>query len=292
MLRSFTLFFALIGFSSYAQTFYNGFEEGSLEGWTSVAKSGTTIKVSRDNYNYLTLETHSNNEELSLVNNDADYWTGNYFVESSDELILRTVDDILVKNTNDFDLHLRYGFKGANGYTVVTTKPIIIKANSDWEAYSNFYYAFFEAQILDNLTIINDTGSKSWDEIMNDIQDLFKDVVEFKIFHNPEISYEGQKVAGSILLESVVSWDQNSSVLKKLPSLSIFPNPIIDKVQLSSNLPIRAFKIYNAQGAVIVERSLNNFQQEIDVSYLNSGVYLFEVIFQDDTVLSKKLVKQ
>lgn len=293
MLRLYIVFFALLGLNSYSQTFYNGFEEGSLEGWSPVSESGSSVEISKLNYNYLTLETHSDKEELSLVNNDSDYWAGNYFIESSEELILRTVDDILVKNTNDFDLHLRYGFKGANGYKVVTTKPIVVKANSDWEAYSNFYYVFFEEQILDNLTIINDTGSKSWDQVMNDIHDLFKEVIEFKIFHNPDLAYEGQKVAGSILLESVVSWAQKASVLERqLPNFSIFPNPFVDKVQLTSDIAIRAFKIYNAQGAVIFERNVNSFEQEIEVSYLNNGVYLFEVSFQDGSVLSKKLVKQ
>ncbi len=292
MLRLYTLFFALIGLNSYSQTFYNGFEEGSLEGWSPISGSGSSIEIANDNYNYLVLETNTDDAELSLVNNDPDYWSGNYFIESSEELILRTVDDILVKNTNDFDLHLRYGFKGANGYMVVTTMPVVVKANSDWEAYSNFYYAFFEEQILDNLTIINDTGSKSWDVVMNDIHDLFKDVIEFKIFHNPEISYEGHRIAGSIHLESVVSWEEKSSVLEKLPSLSIFPNPFVDKVQLNSDFGMRSFKIYNTQGAVIFERNVNSYEQEIELSSLSNGVYLFEVSFQDGSVLSKKLVKQ
>lgn len=292
MLRLYTLFFAIIGLNSYSQTFYNGFEEGALEGWSYSSQSGSSIEVSRDNYNYLILETHTDDAPLALVNNDVDYWAGNYFMESSEELVLRTVDDILIKNTNDFDLHLRYGFKGANGIMVVTTKPIIIKANSDWAAYSNFYYAFFDEQVLDNLTIINNTGSKSWDVIMNDVQDLFKDVIEFKIFHNPEISYEGQKVAGSILMESVVSWEEKSSALEKLPSLSIFPNPFVDKVQLTSDKQIRALKIYNTQGVMIFERNVNNFDQMVEFSYLNNGVYLFEVTFQDGSVLSKKLMKQ
>jgi hypothetical protein len=81
-------------------------------------------------------------------------------------------------------------------------------------------------------------------------------------------------------------------LLEKFPNLSIFPNPFKDKVQLSSDMAIRAFKIYNTQGAVIYERSINNFEQEIEVSFLNNGVYLFEVHFQDGSVLSKKLVKQ
>lgn len=292
MLRFYTLFFALIGVISYSQTFYNGFEEGALEGWSQIPGNGSSIGVSHDIYNYLILETPNNKAELSLVNGDSDYWAGNYFLETPDGDVLRTVDDILVKNPNNFDLYLRYGFKGANGYIVVTTNPVIIKANSDWEAYSNFYYAFFQEQVLDNLTIINDTGSKSWDKIMNDIHDLFKDVVEFKIFHNPEISYEGQKMAGSILLESIVSWEQKATTLDKLPSLSIFPNPFIDKIRLTSDSSIDALKIYNAQGAVMFERPVNNVSQEVDISFLNSGVYLFEVSFKEGTVLSKKLVKQ
>ena len=57
-------------------------------------------------------------------------WAGNYFYIVIDMMALRTIDDIYMKNDNNFDLHLRYGFTGANGYMVVTTDPIIVPALS------------------------------------------------------------------------------------------------------------------------------------------------------------------
>lgn len=292
MLRLYTVFFALLGLSSYSQTFYNGFEEGSIEGWSQTDGNTRTMRVSNDVYNYLSLQFDDDLSEFALVNRDRDYWVGNYFIETSEGEVLRTVDDVIIKNTNDFDLHLRYGFKGANGYEVVTTTPIVVKANSDWEAYSNFYYAFFDEQVLDNLTIINDTGDKSWKEVMADIHELFEEVVEFKIFHNSDISFKGAKTSGALMMESVVSWGQTEVPSKVLPRLSIFPNPFVDQLQMDSNELISYLKIYNTQGSLILERTINNRTQSVDVSFLNSGVYMFEVSFGNGTVLSKKLVKQ
>lgn len=292
MLRYYTVFFALLGFNSYSQTFYNGFEEGSIEGWSQTDGTSNLLGVSNDVYNYLTLQSKSDSQELALSNRDYDYWAGNYFLETSEGEVLRTVDDIIIKNTNDFDLHLRYGFKGANGYEVITTNPIVIKANSDWEAYSNFYYAFFDEEVLDNLTIINNTGDQPWNEVMQSIHELFEDVVEFKIFHNPEVSFEGSKQKGTLMMESVVSWEQSEAPVKDLPKLSIFPNPFVDQLQITSNEVINALKIYNTQGSLVFDRNINNRTQNVDVSFLNSGVYMFEVEFINGTVLSKKLVKQ
>ena len=45
-----------------------------------------------------------------------------------------------------------------------------------------------------------------WEEVMQHVYELFQDVVEIKIFHNPNISYEGLAAEGLLQIESIISW--------------------------------------------------------------------------------------
>lgn len=291
MLRKSLVILAFIGLSSNAQTYYNGFEDGTPEGWEKPYKSQESVTVTKDTYNYL--EAHfTNSEEVALVNRSSDYWAGNYFIATEDHLTIRTIDDILLSNPNDFDLHIRYGFKGRNGVEVVTTTPIVVKAHSDWDAYSNYYAVYFEDQILDNLTIVSDMGTKSWGKVMDEVKELFEDVEEFKIFHNPEIAYRANATEAVFRMESIVSFEEISRPTPEMPELSIAPNPFVNKVSLSSDRTIERIVVYNAQGAKVLDQTINDVSCELTIGSFNSGLYLFEIHYQDGSLLSKQLVKQ
>jgi hypothetical protein len=79
--------------------------------------------------------TNSPIGEMTIVNQEK--WVGNYFYGISGDEYMINLDFITLRNTNNFDLHIRYGFTGANGYQVVTTEPIIVPALSDWAVYEN-----------------------------------------------------------------------------------------------------------------------------------------------------------
>ena len=134
MLIRFIVLFSFLGLSSFAQTFYSGFEDSSSEGWIKSQDNKGISIISEETYNYLNA-SFEQGEEMAIVNQDNTHWSGNYFINVEDDLILRTVDDVLFRNPNSFDLYIRYGFKGANGVTVVTSTPIVVKAHSEWEAY-------------------------------------------------------------------------------------------------------------------------------------------------------------
>jgi len=278
------------GLSSNAQSFYSGFEDGSTEGWQKAQDSDHITVISEETYNFLS--AHFEGEEMALINSEANHWTGNYLIETDEGTILRTVDDILLRNPNSFDLYIRYGFKGANGLTVVTSQPIVIKANSGWEAYYNYYGLYFEEMILDNLTIISGLDSKSNVDAMEAVRELFEEVVEFKIFHNPDLSYKGLRESGVIEMESIVSYGEISRPKVDLPSLSVVPNPFIDRVELTSDREIDHIVVYNAQGTAVFNESAKSNKKEVIVGSLTSGVYLFEVHFTDGSLLSKQVVRQ
>ena len=291
MLRCFIVLFSFLGLSSYSQTFYSGFEDGSSEGWVKAHKSQSLSTISEETYNYLHA-SFEQDEEMAIMNQDNAHWSGNYFINVKDDQILRTVDDVLFRNPNSFDLYIRYGFEGANGVTVVTSVPILVKANSDWEAYHNFYGLYFEEGIMDNLTITSGLNSASSEDSLEAVKELFEEVVEFKIFHNPEINYKGKVTEGVLEMESIVSFGELSRPKVAMPSLNVIPNPFVDRVELISDKEMDQIIIYNAQGTTIFKQSLKTLNKELFVGNLPSGLYLFEVHFSDGSLLSKQLVRQ
>lgn len=72
----------------------------------------------------------------------------------------------------------------------------------------------------------------------------------------------------------------------ELQELSIYPNPASDKVNIVSNDPIDNIEVYDILGKQVKTlRGIN----EIDVSNLNSGIYLFK-IWIGNKVQTKKIV--
>ena len=291
MLIRFIVLFSFLGLSSFAQTFYSGFEDSSSEGWTKSQDNKGISIISEETYNYLNA-SFEQGEEMAIVNQDNTHWSGNYFINVEDDLILRTVDDVLFRNPNSFDLYIRYGFKGANGVTVVTSTPIVVKAHSEWEAYYNYYGFYFEDRILDNLTITSGLDSNSAENSLDAVRELFEDVIEFKIFHNPDISYQAKAVAGVIEMESIVSFGELSRPKAELPTLNIIPNPFVDRVELTSDKEMDHIVVYNAQGTTVLNQTMKSNNKELFIGNLTSGVYLFEVHFSDGSLLSKQLVRQ
>ncbi|HPF11279.1 MAG TPA: T9SS type A sorting domain-containing protein [Flavobacteriaceae bacterium] len=295
MYKFFVILFLMLGNQAFSQLFYNGFEEGELEGWTNSDGTTNQLSVEGTSFNYLQKVADGSNTamgHLSIVNASPEYWAGDYFYTPFDTQALRTIDDINVKNPNNFDLYLRYGFTGANGYTVVTTNPIVVPSQTDWEIYTNFYGIDEGSNVLLNLTVLNDTSGMPWEEVMQHVYELFQDVVEIKIFHNPNISYEGLAVEGLLQIESIISWELLSNASFSIPQATIYPNPVYDAFQVNSNTIIKSILFYNAQGAKIREYKLNATRGEFDISSLVSGVYMLEITFEDGSKTSKKMVKE
>jgi len=72
----------------------------------------------------------------------------------------------------------------------------------------------------------------------------------------------------------------------ELQDLSIYPNPASEKVNIVSNNPIDNIEVYDILGKQV--RTLRS-TNEVDVSDLNSGIYLFK-IWIGNQVQTKKIV--
>lgn len=66
--------------------------------------------------------------------------------------------------------------------------------------------------------------------------------------------------------------------------LTLFPNPTTDKLFIDGELDIKQdlnYRISDITGKLIAFDRLDNFQQQIDVSTLNNGIYIFQIMTKD-----------
>ena len=90
-------------------------------------------------------------------------------------------------------------------------------------------------------------------------------------------------INGSILPTSLV--EKNSS------DFMFFPNPVTDKVIIHSLIPNSEVSFYNLYGKLLLQSVANNKTElNLDLSCLNSGIYIITVTSNNITV-SKKIIK-
>jgi hypothetical protein len=278
----------------FSQDYYTDFSDGTLEGWSNQDSSTDLLTVEPNStstgFNLQKVCDGSNSPigEMTIVNQVN--WVGNYFYGISGDEYMINLDYITLRNTNNFDLHIRYGFTGANGYQVVTTNPIVVPALSDWNIYEN-QFAITSVPGLFNLSIITDTGTLPYLEIMNNVHDLFEEVVEVRIFHNAEISFDGELVTGNLDIDVIEAMLLLSNEDQKISEVAIFPNPATDFISISTKDSSEGtILIYNLLGEKLIQENINSIQTRIDTSSLSSGVYLVN-IEAEGTITTKKFVK-
>lgn len=275
--------------------FNSDFEDGTLQEWTNIDGATDQLTVEGGNpEKYLQKQcdgTMTPVGEMSIINTSEE-WTGNFFyLAGTDDTALINFDEILMKNENDFDLHIRYGITGANGYMVVTTDPIIVPANTDWALYDQYFGLYIDVYDIINLTVINDTSGQTHIEIYNNIVEMFEDVIEVKIFHNPSIAITGKNVEGSLQIDYIFSYLLLDTEENNIESTILFPNPVNDTLYV--NVPLAediSLTIYSILGERVYTNTTQSIQSQIDISHLERGMYLVELKTKDQTTY-KRIIK-
>ncbi len=131
------------------------------------------------------------------------------------------------------------------------------------------------------------TGSHNWSNSANDKNDE-----NILIIHNAEI-------ANLYFQQFAERFTQNQGNLYveaetiDLADLKIYPNPVTDRILISSSEIITAIQVYNFSGIEISEKQqIGSKQTEIGVQNLSSGIYLLKVNFKDGSQNSYKIIKQ
>ncbi len=73
-------------------------------------------------------------------------------------------------------------------------------------------------------------------------------------------------------------------------SVSVYPNPVQDILNVVSMNKIEKLQIYNAMGQIVFEENTHNLQAKIHVDFLNSGNYIIKVETGKGSITKKLLI--
>jgi hypothetical protein len=76
-----------------------------------------------------------------------------------------------------------------------------------------------------------------------------------------------------------------------LNSISVFPNPVTNVLNIESKKPITGLKVFTILGALIYERKGNTDIKNHDLTGYSNGVY-FMTLYNDEGFVTKKIIKQ
>jgi hypothetical protein len=85
----------------------------------------------------------------------------------------------------------------------------------------------------------------------------------------------------------------NTSEIVRSEEIKLYPNPMEDYILVESKHLVQYVKFYDNSARLVKNTKVENYQQSyrIDTSDLLIGFYLVEIVFLDNTIISKSLVK-
>ena len=80
----------------------------------------------------------------------------------------------------------------------------------------------------------------------------------------------------------------------ELANIQVYPNPVSNELNISHDLSVKEgavhFEIMDVMGRVLINTTINNTNNQIDINQLSSGLYFYNVLQKDKLVQSGKLV--
>ena len=72
-------------------------------------------------------------------------------------------------------------------------------------------------------------------------------------------------------------------------NVAVYPNPFNEIININSNIALETTEIYNLVGERVYSQAFNN---QIDTSFLSSGIYFIKLYGADNAVFVRKIVKK
>lgn len=113
-------------------------------------------------------------------------------------------------------------------------------------------------------------------------------VIDGKAYVGTGKGYSGKKASWYVYAPS------NYAALEELEaSIQIYPNPVSSQLNISGiKGKIKDFTIYNTSGRKLLSVDfINSYEESIDISALETGVFILSFRLEDGQVLTKKIVK-
>ncbi len=268
-----------------AQNFYSNFNSQTLENWTNTDGSTTNMEVlesgSGSTYvSYLHKECDGSATAVGemAIRNTVDY-SGDWTCYDPSGINCFAWIGVRVKNDNAFDLYLRLGIRSGSGAKAVSDYVMIVPAFSDWVLDEEFY-----AEPM-YFTLLNGPGT---------IEELFTDIVEFRIIHNPSVAFEGAIVSGVLDLDQVYVTQLLGTADKINSSVTLYPNPMQQQLNIEpGNSGTNRLVIRNVLGDIVFSLNISDVAiSRLEVSELASGLYFASLYSDNRLIEQQKLIKR
>ncbi|WP_340110649.1 cellulase family glycosylhydrolase [Maribellus mangrovi] len=103
-----------------------------------------------------------------------------------------------------------------------------------------------------------------------------------------DIGHSAENVSiKSVILEEIKLQEPSSSHIMKDVDSNIFPNPVQNELTVDNRDDFQEIVVSNLQGSVVFSRTLNNFNNLIDMSPLSSGIYFVSLQNQKNRFTTK-----
>ncbi|WP_430815121.1 discoidin domain-containing protein [Carboxylicivirga sp. RSCT41] len=98
---------------------------------------------------------------------------------------------------------------------------------------------------------------------------------------------------GTVYFDNLYFWKSTATNIetKVDADFSVYPNPVVDIVNINSPKTIESVQVYNLSGNCVHSEILSTNNASIDISLLNKGVYIMKVMV-DGTAGTTKLIKK
>lgn len=128
------------------------------------------------------------------------------------------------------------------------------------------------------------------------------DALKFKVYDASEnkilesttatINFSPNEVLGDADAPFEVKADAVLSVIDfEKDDISIYPNPVENKLFISAKENLKSIKVYNILGKEIINLKTDNTKIELEMMALNKGIYLMKAVTISNKNITKKIIK-
>jgi 1,4-alpha-glucan branching enzyme len=160
-------------------------------------------------------------------------------------------------------------------------------ANNDIESGTTIQWYIADSKFGRNEQAIDGAILKNYTLTNNDIGRYIRFSVTPK---NSASEYATGKEAYSPYSDKIEAITGIDDVLKK--ELRLYPNPIQDILHINNIKDVNSIQIYNLAGKSILNLSHPNQSLDLNLSHLNSGIYIIVFQAKDNTRIVRKIIKQ
>jgi hypothetical protein len=92
--------------------------------------------------------------------------------------------------------------------------------------------------------------------------------------------------------KTIVSARKNNTVTETLNNITIYPNPTSSNITITGS-NIKTIVVYNSEGKQMAQYAVNaKFINQVNLASFNKGLYLIQLVKQDGSIETRKILKQ